>query len=76
MQMCRRLQIPISPGRLLENLFALPGRGEGSAATILIAPLCPGIVAALCVKLTASLSARFHSVGRETAEQTTHTHTA
>lgn len=53
---------------------ATPG-GEGTAATILIAPLSPGIVAAHCVKLTASLSARFHSVGRGTAEQTTHTYT-
>lgn len=62
---------------------ATPGRR--SIATILIALLSPSIVAAQCVKLTVSLSARFHTVARGTAERSiatltfthalTHTHT-
>ena len=56
---------------------ATPGRR--SIATILIALLSPGIVAAQCVKLAVSLSARFHTVARGTAERSTatatHTHT-
>ena len=53
---------------------ATPGRR--SIATILIALLSPGIVAAQCVKLTVSLSARFHTVARGTAERSTATATA
>lgn len=46
---------------------ATPGRRR--IATILIALLSPSIVAAQCVKLTVSLSARFHTVARGTAER-------
>lgn len=75
MQICPRLQDSYL-ARPAPGEPARPARpGRRSAATILIAPLCPGIVAAHCVKLPASLSARFHSVGRGAAEQTTHTHT-
>ena len=52
---------------------ATPGRR--SIATILSALLSPSIVAAQCVKLTVSLSARFHTVARENAECSTATHT-
>lgn len=72
-QICWPQQIPVWLPPREPVCPATPGRR--SIATILIAPLSPGIVAALCVKLTVSLSARFHTVGRGTAEHSTGKHT-
>lgn len=83
-QMCRPQQIPARlvlciSSSLREPVCPAATPGRRSIATILIALLSPSIVAAHCVKLTVSLSARFHThihtVARGAAERSTATHT-